>query len=303
MRPLGRTQATRHGDPHATDKSKRPPLSVSDFQALQNGCATSKAARAKARRRPTPLGNELQEVFNQVRALEEDVTRTELAKRYAIGRIIHGVERAARHGQKGVEQLARALGRDKSTLYRASRIFECWPEPEFQKLTTRAGTGGHRITWSHFELLVAVDDDARREELTERVFAGALSVKELKRALRPAPTSEPKEASRPRGQVVRTISAEAAAARDRLERAGRDLGGLLLSPAEEADLADAVDRLTALADAVSDLLERLAVTQVGAGNDAGARAQGTPSASAGFQRESWGRHHRSNSATAGEAPQ
>jgi len=251
MRRTGPASTDRDCGNDAVEKSKRTAISVRDFQARQT------VPERGVLRAPTPLGNGLLAICNEVRALEARTTETELQNRYKIGEIIRGVEQDARYGQQGVERLAEALGHHKSTLHRAARIFEGWPGAAFRDLAVRTGRDGHRISWSHLEKLVSVADKARRDELIERIFDEKLSVKDLERSMRARTFGAREKVSMGHERGVREISAAAAAAQDRLARAGQALDKADLLVADAADIADAIARLDGLAAAVAELQKKL----------------------------------------------
>ncbi|MGK4008386.1 hypothetical protein WMF31_37590 [Sorangium sp. So ce1036] len=115
-------------------------------------------------------------------------TGTDDAKvRHRLGILVNAIRKEPnKYGQGGVEQLARALGFDKTLLYRHAKVAECWSSRELSELLRRKSVTGLPISFSHLQLLVTVTDPTKREEYIETVLAEGLSVRDLGRRLNPA---------------------------------------------------------------------------------------------------------------------
>ncbi|WP_438040210.1 hypothetical protein [Sorangium sp. So ce128] len=116
------------------------------------------------------------------------VAGTDDAKvRHRLGALVNAIQDDAdKYGQRGVEQLAVALGYDKTLLYRHAKVAACWSPKELSELLRRESVTGLPISFSHLQLIATVTSPKKREGYIETVLAEGLSVRDLKRRLAPA---------------------------------------------------------------------------------------------------------------------
>jgi hypothetical protein len=141
---------------------------------------------ASSQRRTPAVADPLATVIDKAKVIELDASRTEVDKRYALAKLAYDVRKnPTKYGEKGIARLAKALGRDRSSLYRASNLASYWTHAEVKKHARKAGKNGLGITWSHLELVADEKNAKKREQLLLRITEEGLSVRELKRAVRP----------------------------------------------------------------------------------------------------------------------
>lgn len=116
------------------------------------------------------------------------IAGTEDAKvRHRLGALVNAIQDDAdKYGKRGVEQLAVALGYDKTLLYRHAKVAACWSSKELSELLRRESATGLPISFSHLQLLATVTSARKRNDYIEAVLAEGLSVRDLKRRLAPA---------------------------------------------------------------------------------------------------------------------
>ncbi|WP_438033677.1 hypothetical protein [Sorangium sp. So ce204] len=143
---------------------------------------------------PSRAERALQKMTSALRK-ECDNIRRELAStgaedakvRHRLGALVNAIQKEPnKYGQRGVEQLARALGFDKTLLYRHAKVAECWSSRELSELLRRKSVTGLPISFSHLQLLATVTSAKKRNDYIEAVLTEGLSVRDLKRRLAPA---------------------------------------------------------------------------------------------------------------------
>ncbi|WP_437656776.1 hypothetical protein [Sorangium sp. So ce1182] len=118
--------------------------------------------------------------------------------RYRLGALVNTIqEDADKYGKRGVEQLARALGFDKTLLYRHAKVASCWSLKELSELLQSESVTGLPISFSHLQLLATVTNSKKREKYVEVVLNQGLSVRKLKRLLAPRAKPEAEASSTP----------------------------------------------------------------------------------------------------------
>jgi hypothetical protein len=116
--------------------------------------------------------------------------------RHRLGALVNDIQdKPDRYGQRGVEQLAAALGYDKTLLYRHAKVAACWSVKELSDLLRRQSVTGLPITFSHLQLLATVTSPKKREKYLDAVLTEGLSVRDLKRRLEPVAKAETEESS------------------------------------------------------------------------------------------------------------
>ncbi len=137
------------------------------------------------KRRKPQLTPALESAIEKAKEYERDASKTELEKRYAIGKLAKDVQDdPEKYGKRGMLRLANALGRDKSTLFRAATIAKHWDSAAFRRLKGRAAPNGIGITWSHLELVAKRKKRSERDVLLNRIVEEGLSVRALKSEFR-----------------------------------------------------------------------------------------------------------------------
>ena len=141
---------------------------------------------AETKRRSPALPPALEQAIEKAKEFENDASKTELEKRYAIAKLARDVaeNKDGKYGKFGLTRLAKAIGRDKSTVSRAAGIATHWNITDLKKLAKRVGPNGLTLTWSHFELVAEKPQARQREALLERIFKEGLTVRKLKGVMR-----------------------------------------------------------------------------------------------------------------------
>ncbi len=121
------------------------------------------------------------------RLLELQLGRLDARGRYQMGAIVAEVKRCPDiYGDRAVPTLAAGLGEAEQNLYRFATVAERWCAADFEALASRRGSDGRCLSWSHFVLIAAIDDDAARGALVERALQDSLSVRALTALVRRA---------------------------------------------------------------------------------------------------------------------
>lgn len=104
--------------------------------------------------------------------------------RHRLGALVNDIQdKPDKYGQRGVQQLAAALGYDKTLLYRHAKVAACWSLKELSDLLQRQSVTGLPISFSHLQLIAPLTSPKKREKYLDAVFNEGLSVRELKRRL------------------------------------------------------------------------------------------------------------------------
>jgi hypothetical protein len=110
----------------------------------------------------------------------------EIYTRYKVGAIIRSViEAHGTYGDRAVDRIAEALGRDAGTLYRYAFVARTWSEPEMRALSRRPNSHGEPLSWSHWVELTRVP--MTWQVWFERALEGSWSARKLARELETEP--------------------------------------------------------------------------------------------------------------------
>jgi hypothetical protein len=153
---------------------------------------------------------ELQARCDRVREALATVGSDDVKARYKLGALVNEIQQDPdKYGKRGVSQLARALGYDKTLLYRHAKVAECWGLKDLSDLQRRKGATGLSVSFSQLQLIATSASSAsakKREKYIELVLAEGLSVRELKRRLKatttpaiPQPSASPDATNALRG--------------------------------------------------------------------------------------------------------
>jgi hypothetical protein len=125
------------------------------------------------------MSPELHNVVLVVRELLSTSDPQEAKAKHKVGRHVLDVRTApGKYGKRGVEQLAKELGRGKAFLYACARVAECWSEGDLAELLERKGDKGLTLSFSHFVRLSLVRQAAVRQALVSEVLEKGLTVEE-----------------------------------------------------------------------------------------------------------------------------
>ena len=123
------------------------------------------------------LVSDLQKIIKQGRDRAKSAANLELIRTYwAIGRRIEleGLTKNAGYGDAIMERLAEALDVDRSTLIRSVQFYMAYPK----------GSPEGILTWSHYRLLLTVDDPRNRKELQETAEKEGWTRQRLSKAIK-----------------------------------------------------------------------------------------------------------------------
>lgn len=120
------------------------------------------------------------EACQEARALLVQTTESELPKRHALGVIAKRMKTlSATYGKHAVERLAKELGQDKSTLYKAIKVVDVFNDDDVAKIVDRNRRDDVRpFSWNHFVLCASVPGEAHT--LRDRALEHGWSITELK---------------------------------------------------------------------------------------------------------------------------
>jgi len=123
----------------------------------------------------------LKKKFEQADKLLRSADANFLKARYSLGEIVSDVEKDPKsvYGAKAIDKLRTALGVNSNILYKARRFTELYTSDDLTQIMSARGKGGQSINWSHMEVLVTVEDDDMRNELTEKVLKEAWTARDL----------------------------------------------------------------------------------------------------------------------------
>ncbi len=117
-----------------------------------------------------------------IQKLLADAAVEEIDKRYKVGAIIRAIlEGEDTYGERAVERVAQALGREAATLYRYAAVAKMWSESEMRTLSRRPNAHGEPLSWSHWVELTRVP--ARWRYWLERALEESWSSRRLAREL------------------------------------------------------------------------------------------------------------------------
>lgn len=104
-----------------------------------------------------------------------------LKARYELGKIVSEVEKNVKnsYGSRAVDKMSNILGVNKNILYKTRRFTELYDQDDLSQIVQARGKNGRSINWTHMEILVTVEDDKVRNDLTEKVLTNGWSGKEL----------------------------------------------------------------------------------------------------------------------------
>jgi hypothetical protein len=126
------------------------------------------------------LSPALRSACESVRALLAGGARDDARARYRVGVIVSAVMNApGKYGSRAVDEIARAVGTNVHTLYRAAAVAECWSEPQMDALLQRTNGFEQPLSWSHLVLLAGVISTKRRAELVDKALRDDLTVRQL----------------------------------------------------------------------------------------------------------------------------
>lgn len=217
----------------------------------------------------------LSAVCKEAKEALANAEQNDVQARYKVAAIVSKVKDEAKYGENALEQLEAELGLDEKTLRRYAKVAEAWTEAEFNETSKLLNARRLPLTWSHYELIAAVEDDEARDALTKRVLeichtTRALDLeikaakKESKEAKSGTQTATPKAAIIAFKGLVKTIGSVGKdvaawekkslpalkASRDQFSK--KDLASLREAKKRMEEIKDTLDRLT---DEVEDVLE------------------------------------------------
>lgn len=151
------------------------------------------AVVSKSNTKLTTMNENLFKIYEQELAERSIMLRRNLRFHRDRGKVIHRVKSgrsldgktAVDYGQNPVEVLADSLGVSRSYAYKLSTFYEIYQDNEkFQDLLDNFDNKSFDLSWSHFNCLVHVKDEAVREELIEQALENKMSVRALHELLK-----------------------------------------------------------------------------------------------------------------------
>jgi hypothetical protein len=139
------------------------------------------------------MNENLFKIYEQELAERSIMLRRNLRFHRDRGKVIHRVKSGRSldgkttvdYGQNPVEVLADSLGVSRSYAYKLSTFYEIYQDNEkFQDLLDSFDSKSFDLSWSHFNCLVHVKDEAVREELIEQALENKMSVRALHELLK-----------------------------------------------------------------------------------------------------------------------
>ena len=117
---------------------------------------------------------------DRIAALFARADLDEIRTRYEAGVIIKKIKIDEDHyGTRAVTQLAVALERDTTTLYRYALVAEAWSPATLAALLRRRMPSGATMTWSHLIELASIKSASVRARMLEMALTCGLSVREI----------------------------------------------------------------------------------------------------------------------------
>lgn len=138
--------------------------------------------------KPVAMNENLFKVYEQELAERSIMLRRNLRFHRDRGKVINRVKNgrsldgktAVDYGQNPVEILADSLGVSRSYAYKLATFYEIYQDNDkFQDLLDSFDNSNFDLSWSHFNCLVHVNDEALREELIGQALENKLSVRAL----------------------------------------------------------------------------------------------------------------------------
>jgi hypothetical protein len=126
-----------------------------------------------------------------IRKLLAQADLQEAQTRHRIGKVVAAVrDEKGKYGAGAVEQLAAALHRDASTLYRYALVADLWSEREILRVRN---CHDEPLSWSHWEALAKVPDTWKGwlERTLEQAWSSRKLARELEAAERESPQDQP----------------------------------------------------------------------------------------------------------------
>jgi hypothetical protein len=147
----------------------------------------------------------LQDKITVVQRLLAEADATEARTRHKVGEVVLDIRNSeSTYGLRAVERMARALGRDKATLYHYAEVAAAWSAGDLEALLRRHNPHGQPLSWSHLVELAGVAPD-RRGDLVEQVLREGLSVRALAAIVR-EPSLEAETACGGEAAIARFIA-------------------------------------------------------------------------------------------------
>jgi hypothetical protein len=127
----------------------------------------------------------LREKFDQIHELIENETHVVLRNRYELGVLFKAIyddetdNGAKVYGRHAVDNVTRLLGVEQSFVRNCIAFARLYTRGDLESLCSRLLPRGEHLCWSHVRCLLRVNDEVRRKELLERIFAEGLTCAEL----------------------------------------------------------------------------------------------------------------------------
>lgn len=132
--------------------------------------------------RTVSMNASLRRQCEAIQKLLAQAASDEIDTRYKVGVIVRSViEAEGTYGERAVERVAQALGRDAGSLYRYASVARTWSEPEMRTLSRRPNCFGEPLSWSHWVELAKVPTTWRM--WLERALEESWSARRLAREL------------------------------------------------------------------------------------------------------------------------
>jgi len=157
------------------------------------------------------LSEEQRKAYEEIRGLLDGQEHETSVVWYEVGRIVMKTKAAPKYGKKAVAKIAKALGREESTLYDAGRVAEKWAPQRFAELANKRGkVRGNRLFWSHFVELAKDMKPKRRDSFIEDILREGWSVRDLKLAIKGPKVEDAPKGGQPVNvaKALRTFKAE-----------------------------------------------------------------------------------------------
>ena len=127
----------------------------------------------------------LTEKIAKIRALFKELGTDEAMAKHEIGREVAVMEsEEKKYGKGWVKILAAEVGRTPATLYSHATVAKAWSKGEFASALKELNGKGLPLTFCHFVELEKVKHAGERDALQKRALDDALSVRDLKAAVR-----------------------------------------------------------------------------------------------------------------------
>jgi hypothetical protein len=141
---------------------------------------------SRAAHREADLPDDLRELLEAVNRASIDIRAAEAERACRIAALARAAAgRHARHGLTATEACARALGVARSTLQAFAALAARWTPEDLRTMFRHHDAGGRALSVSQL-LLISRLPRQQRTECVQRILAEGLSVRELRKAIRPA---------------------------------------------------------------------------------------------------------------------